>query len=113
MKRFVILLSVLFFLAGVSVFADTSVLIDFSELVANTDIGENEATIIDFASKAGTGFSEEDKEVMKTSLAIGNWEVQLASSSQTVTNMRYSQVKEAPVSQEADKFAGETIMGVR
>jgi hypothetical protein len=55
----------------------------------------------------GGSFTEEQRRVMKTSLAITNWEILLASSSRTVTNMVYSYTKEAPSKQWG------TVMGVR
>jgi hypothetical protein len=96
-----------------SVTAEESVLIDFSTLTADREDGNNEATLVDFASKAGPGYTEEEKELMVTSLAIENWEVELANSSQTVENMSLSYTKEAPVRDDADQFAGQTVMGIR
>jgi len=95
------------------VFADTSVLLDFATLVPDTEFGEHEATLVDFSQQAGTGFTEEERNAMKTSLAIENWEVSLASSSRTVANMTKSMTKAVPVNEDAERFAGETIMGVR
>ena len=121
MKRVVILLfcaiTLLFITA--SVFAEESVLVDFSLLAADyapdgSDTPtENEATIIDFADKAGTGFSEEEKAEMKTSLALNNWEIRLASSSRTVFNQSNSMTKEVTVREDAKMFAGEKVLGVR
>ena len=83
MKRFSVILVILLLSVGTHLFADTSVLLDFSTLVADTD-GENEATMVDFSAQAGTGFTDEERQAMKTSLAIENWEVELASSSSTI-----------------------------
>jgi hypothetical protein len=113
MKRFAILLCLLMVVSGMTISAEESVLIDFASLTADTETGENEATMVDFSDKAGTSFSEEEKERMKTSLAINNWDVQLSSSSRTVANQRYSMTREAPVKDTARRYAGETIMGVR
>jgi len=55
----------------------------------------------------GGSFTEEQKKVMRTSLAIVNWEVLLASSSRTVTNMVLSYTKEATSKQWGP------VMGVR
>jgi hypothetical protein len=98
---------------GIPVFADTSVLLDFSTLVPDTDFGENEATIVDFSQQAGTGFTDEERNAMKTSLAIENWEVALASSSRSVNNLRKSMTKAVLVNEDAVKFGGETVLGVR
>ncbi len=119
MKRIAILLTIGLILVGFTVFAEESVLIDFSQLEADIAVGdaedpnENEATIIDFADKAGTGFTEEEKAMMKTSLAINNWEVELASSSSTVFNLAHSMAKEVPVREDATRYAGERVLGVR
>lgn len=98
---------------SIPAFADTSVLLDFATLVPDTEFGEHEATLVDFSQQAGTGFTEEERNAMKTSLAIENWEVNLASSSQTVNNMTKSMTKAVPVNEDAAQFAGETILGVR
>jgi hypothetical protein len=90
MKRFGILLSITLLFVAFSASAEESVLIDFSKLTADSEIGENTATLVDFSDKAGTSFSDEEKEHMKTSLAIKNWEVILASSSRTVINQSLS-----------------------
>ena len=50
---------------------------------------------------------------MKTSLKIDNWEVVLASSSRTIGNQRRSLAKAVTVSDDATRFPGETVMGVR
>lgn len=113
MKRFGILLCITLVLASFAAFAEESVLIDFATLVADREDGQNEATFIDFANKAGAGFTEEEKALMKTSLAIENWEIELASSAQTVTNEAYSYVKAAPVREGATRYGGETVLGVR
>ncbi|WP_020612272.1 flagellar filament outer layer protein FlaA [Sediminispirochaeta bajacaliforniensis] len=113
MKRFGILLGIMLLAVSFSLYAEESVLIDFSTLTADLEDGNNEATIVDFSGKAGVGYTDEEKQLMKTSLAIEKWDVNLASSSQTVTNEKLSYTKEAPVSEQASKFAGETVMGVR
>ena len=121
MKRVVILLfcAIAMVFMAASVFAEESVLIDFSQLAADYSPDgsdtptQNEATIIDFADKAGTGFSEEEKAEMKTSLALSNWEVELASSSKTVFNQSNSLAKEVPVREDAKRYAGENVLGVR
>lgn len=118
MKRFVILLTALMICVSAAVIAEESVLIDFSTLEADYAPGggdptEHEATLIDFGQKAGTGFSEEEKALMKTSLALDNWGVVLASSSQTVFNQANSMAKSVPVREDAKQYAGETVLGVR
>lgn len=123
MKRVGCLLCIFLLIASFAVYAEESVLIDFSTLAADTDDGENSATLVDFSDKAGTSFTEEEKEYMKTSLSIGNpedpeqypgnWEVVLSSSSRTVNNQRYSMTRPAPVKEGATRFGGQPVLGVR
>jgi hypothetical protein len=63
--------------------------------------------MMDYGSVAGGSFTAEQKQVMKTSLAIENWEVDLASSSRTIGNVSRSYTSEAPSKQWT------TVMGVR
>jgi hypothetical protein len=102
-----------------SLFAEEAVLIDFGKLAADIHVSvgaddqdstpnHNRATMMDYSRvRFGGSFTEDQKKVMRTSLAIGNWEVLLASSSRTVSNMVLSYTKEA-----ASKQWG-TVMGVR
>ena len=113
MKRFIVILGILLLSVGAQVFADTSVLLDFSTLISDTAEGENEATIIDFSSHAGTGFTSDERQAMKTSLAIDNWEVELAASSRSVTTESKSMTRAVTVNDSAAQFAGEQILGVR
>ncbi|MDR0389131.1 MAG: flagellar filament outer layer protein FlaA, partial [Spirochaetaceae bacterium] len=112
MKRIFILVAIALFTAG-SLFADEAVLIDFSKLVAdivpNQDNvpTQNRVTMMDYSNVAGGSFTTEQKAVMKTSLAITNWDVVLASSSRTVENQIRSYTTEAPSKQYG------TVMGVR
>jgi hypothetical protein len=105
-------------------FADRSVLIDFSELLPDVTVGaateanEHEATMIDFSEVAGASYDEEIKKRMKTSLAIENGYVKLASSARTVANQALSYTKEAQLKPTAKPFdgeemAGKFVMGVR
>jgi hypothetical protein len=111
-------------LAAGGAFADKSVLIDFSRLAADVKLGDSETnnehagTIVDFADVAGSSYDEEVRKAMKTSLAIENWYVQLASSSRTVGNQAMSYTKESKLKANAKPFdgeemAGKTVMGVR
>jgi len=111
MKRFFILMGMALFCVS-GVFAVEETLIDFAELIDDYQ-GENKATIIDFSTVAGTTYTDEEKAAMKTSLFVPNWEVELASSSSTVENNRYSYIKAVQVKDDATKFAGEQILGVR
>ncbi|MDR0584618.1 MAG: flagellar filament outer layer protein FlaA [Treponema sp.] len=114
MKRMLILVAIALLLAG-SLFADEAVLIDFSLLKAdivpdanNPDVlTHNRQTMMDYSQVAGGSFTADQRQVMKTSLAINNWEVLLASSSRNVENMVNSFVREAPSKQY------DTVLGVR
>jgi len=116
MKQMLILV-VIAMLAG-PLFAEEAVLIDFSMLKADIHVrvGENDTsgrlnqnrqTMMDYAQVAGGSFTTQQKAVMKTSLAIENWEVVLSSSSRTVQSITLSFTREAPSKQ------FDTVMGVR
>jgi hypothetical protein len=121
MKRMLILVVVVM-LTG-PLFAEEAVLIDFSELKADihvklsdddpdTKSNQNRQTLMDFSYVAGGSFTKDQKRFMKTSLAVENWEILLASSSRSVGNIGKSFTKEA-ISKE-HWGGGETIvMGVR
>lgn len=127
MKRlFTGAVTVLLLFCGTAAFADTSVLIDFAALAADVTIGtgkvpnENKATIMDYAEVAGSSFTDEEKAAMKTSLALGNWEVMLASSARSVANQSLSMTREAAVKSTAKKIpgtdseiAGKKVLGIR
>lgn len=123
MKKLCILIAIALLAAGAA-FADKSVLIDFSKLTADTKLGDAEknnehvATLVDFSDVAGSSYDAEIRKAMKTSLAIENWYVQLASSSRTVGNQAMSYTKESKMKANAKPFDGEemankTVMGVR
>ncbi|RKX78972.1 MAG: flagellar protein [Spirochaetes bacterium] len=119
MKRFIIFLLTALFIISANIYAEESVLIDFSKLAADYNPGgqgtptENTATMIDFSDMAGVGFTEEEKALMKTSLALRNWEVELASSSKTVRTIALSMAKGVTVKEDAKVFAGQRVLGVR
>ena len=111
MKQVLILIVIA--MLAVPLFAEENVLIDFSLLIADVTIGDgdkpnqNQQTMMDFRQAAGATFADRYGDIMKTSLAIENWEVILASSARTVTNMSLSFTREARSTQ----FG--TVMGVR
>jgi hypothetical protein len=100
MKRIFVFVAVSLVTVG-AIFADEKVLIDFSKLVPNilqdrVDDGllpQNQQTLMDFSVNAGTNYTADQRAVMKSSLAIPNWIVELASSSKTVQNDRLSYIK--------------------
>ena len=125
MKRSFIVIAVLMLLAGGFFAAEESVLIDFNllqaDIIEETDADgnstgrllENRRTVMDYSTVAGATFTETQKELMKSSLAHGNWEVVLNASAQNPKAMSVSYAQSAPVSQNANYFAGESIIGVR
>ncbi|MDR2575733.1 MAG: flagellar filament outer layer protein FlaA [Treponema sp.] len=120
MKKMLILVAVVSLVAG-AVFAEEATLIDFGLLGADTRVGnnarnypgddandQNQRTLMKFSDVRYPGtFTDEQKNAMETSLAIQNWEVQLSSSSRTITNMINSFTREA-----TSKQWGK-VMGVR
>jgi hypothetical protein len=117
MKRIIILLAIALVTAGMLI-AEEAVLIDFSKLTADmrvkvdandqeTKPNQNRHTVMDYGQVAGGTFTGEQKALMKTSLAIENWDVKFNSSSQTIANVSNTYTKEAP-----SKAFG-TVMGVR
>jgi hypothetical protein len=117
MKRIFILVAVVVISVG-SVFAERNVLIDFALLVPDPDLGngqENRKTLMDYSGTTqGSRFTDEQRAQLRTSLAMKNWLVSLASSSQSVTNNRLSYVTQA---ESKTFFGGEDnptpVMGVR
>ena len=104
-------------------FAEEAVLIDFTYLDADKTVeGENgeaaisynSRTVMDFSVSAGATFTDNQKELMKTSLVLPDWEIELNTSARNVTSVGLSQVVAAPVKENADvPFAGKKVMGVR
>ncbi len=116
MKRFFILLTTVFFFIGAISFAEEAVLIDFSKLAADypeQNPTQNARTLVDYSDKAGTSFTDVEKAEMKTSIALNNWNVILASSSRRVLNQSLSMTKEVPIIAEAKQYAGEKVLGIR
>jgi hypothetical protein len=117
MKRIIILLAIALVTAGMLI-AEQDTLIDFSLLTADMHVKTDEAdqgttpnqnrqTIMDYGQVAGGTFTDQQKLLMKTSLAIENWEVKFNSSSQTIANIENTYTREAPSKQWG------TVMGVR
>ncbi len=124
MKRLSILAGITLFLVATVAFSETSVLIDFSKLTPDVSFGaaqqptENKATVVDFSTAAGASFDEATKKLMRTSLAIENWEVELASSARTVQNMSHSMTRVAVTAKNAPSFDNKSmadmpVLGVR
>ncbi|MCL1814593.1 MAG: flagellar filament outer layer protein FlaA [Treponema sp.] len=116
MKRIFILLAVM--LMAVGLFAEEGILIDFTKLEADIipavtgdgqeqQMTQNRATVMDYGAVAGASFTDEQKRVMKTSLAIRNWTVRLNSSARTVNREVLTYADEAQSKQYG------TVLGVR
>jgi len=117
MKRIIILVVIALVSAGMLV-AEEATLIDFSLLTADIQVkvdendqddrpNQNRRTVMDYGQIAGGSFTQEQKAIMKTSLAIANWDVVFNSSSRTVENIAFTFTREAPSKQWG------TVMGVR
>ena len=121
MKRTLYLFASVLLLAGSLTFADEAMLIDFTQLEADCVVDEesnkptqNKRTVMDFSVAAGATFTEEQKGLMKTSLALPEWEIVLNSSARNVGSLAESKVVAAPVKDSAKvPFAGKNVMGVR
>jgi len=120
MKKTLIMVLIAFLLVGTLAFAEEAVLIDFTLLDADIcadDSGkptQNGRTVMDFSGTAGASFTDAQKALMKTSMALPQWEVKLNSSARNTNSVSLSKVVPAPVSSESiQPFAGKNIMGVR
>jgi hypothetical protein len=124
MKRLFVFVVVGLLLGGTALLADQSVLIDFTKLGADQVMGagktptENAATLVDYSNVAGASVSEQDKAAMKSSLALNNWQVVLASSARSVANQSVTITKEAMTNATAKPFGGmdmasKKVLGVR
>ena len=94
MKRTCYLFASVLLLAGSLTFADEAMLIDFTQLEADCVVDEesnkptqNKRTVMDFSVAAGATFTEEQKGLMKTSLALPEWEIVLNSSARNVGSL--------------------------
>lgn len=120
MKKTFGLFAAAMLLVGGVAFADEAILIDFTQLDAdvcaddNGNYQQNGRTCMDYSVSAGATFTADQKDLMRTSLALPEWEVSLNSSAKTVQALADSRVVAAPVRAEADvPFAGSNVMGVR
>ena len=118
MKKTLVLSAALMTLVGLSSFAEERILIDFSTLKADEAVypqdydgekteNQNHRTLMDYRKAAGASVSSDQKELMRSSLALTEWEVVLNSSARNVTSLALSQVRAAP----SKTF--DTVMGVR
>ncbi len=116
-----VIATALLLLSAVVAFADEAILMDFNLLKADIIedpvrqgvLTQNRATMMDFSTVAGASYTEDQKQQMRISLGITNWDVILASSSRTNMNQALSFTAEAPVDAGARQFAGQTVLGIR
>lgn len=121
MKRTFILLAAALLFSGAVAFAEEAVLIDFAllnaDIVADENneekMTQNRRTVMDYGAVAGASYTDEQKALMRSSLAIEEWLVELNSSAQNPAALAVSHAKESTVSEEAKNFAGQTLLGVR
>ena len=123
MKKTLGFIAAAMLLVGGVAFAEEAMLIDFTQLDADYELTDadgnvvskqNKRTTMDYAISAGSTFTKQQKDLMRTSLSLPEWEVTLNSSAKTVQSLADSQVVAAPVKESADvPFAGQNVMGVR
>lgn len=118
-KTFGLFAAAMLLLGGVA-FAEEAMLIDFTQLDAdcvsndNGDPTQNKRTVMDYSVSAGATYTDQQKDLMRTSLVLPEWEVVLNSSAKSVGALADSTVVAAPVKESADvPFAGKNVMGVR
>ena len=119
MKKTFILVAMAFLLMGAVAVAEEAIIIDFALLNAdiiadpNGKMTQNRRTVMDYGKVAGASYTDEQKALMRTSLALEQWDVELNSSAQNPLSIATSTIKEAEVRAEGEKFAGQKLMGVR
>ena len=119
MKKTFILVAMAFLLMGAVAVAEEAIIVDFALLNAdiiadpNGKMTQNRRTVLDYGKVAGASYTDQQKALMRTSLALEQWEVELNSSAQNPLSVATSTIKEAEVRAEGEKFAGQKLMGVR
>ena len=119
MKKTFILVAMAFLLMGAVAVAEEAIIVDFALLNAdiiadpNGKMTQNRRTVLDYGKVAGAFYTDQQKALMRTSLALEQWEVELNSSAQNPLSIATSTIKEAEVRAEGEKFAGQKLMGVR
>jgi hypothetical protein len=122
MKKILFLVLAVSVIAMSSVVAIESTIIDFTTL--NADILPDEdgtpqqhrRTTMNYSIAAGASFTPEQKALMRSSLALPNWEVVLNSSAKNAAAVSNSYIVVAPV-KDADsvpeQVRGKNVMGIR
>jgi hypothetical protein len=104
-------------LMTVGLFAEESVLIDFTKLISNftpeavngkEQLPQNRETVMNFSDRVGVRYDAQNQGgMLKTSLALENWTVTLNSSAKSVVRSGLSRVQKAASNQYGE------LMGVR
>ena len=108
-----------FLLMGAVAVAEEAIIVDFALLNAdiiadpNGKMTQNRRTVLDYGKVAGASYTDQQKALMRTSLALEQWDVELNSSAQNPLSIATSTIKEAEVRAEGEKFASQRLMGVR
>jgi hypothetical protein len=127
MKRILFFVLAIALIAMSSLSALEATIIDFSTLDADIMPATNpdgsagaptqhRRTTMDYSIAAGNSFTTEQKNLMRSSLALPNWEIVLNSSAKSATAVMNSYVVSAPVKNEETVFEqvrGKNVMGVR
>ena len=119
MKKTFILVAMAFLLMGAVAVAEEAIIVDFALLNAdiiadpNGKMTQNRRTVLDYGKVAGASYTDQQKALMRTSLALEQWDVELNSSAQNPLSIATSTIKEAEVRAEGEKFASQRLMGVR
>ena len=118
MKRMIILVVIASVISGM-LYAEEKTLIDFTKLAADvristgraddqgTGFNQNQQTMMEFGQGIGSTYTADQRALMRTSLAISNWDVVFNSSAETIANVSNTKT------QEADSKQFGTVMGVR
>ena len=110
MKKTFILVAMAFLLMGAVAVAEEAIIVDFALLNAdiiadsNGKMTQNRRTVLDYGKVAGASYTNEQKALMRTSLALEQWDVELNSSAQNPLSIATSTIKEAEVRAEGEKF---------
>ncbi|GMO49614.1 MAG: flagellar filament outer layer protein FlaA [Treponemataceae bacterium] len=127
MKRILFFVLAIALIAMSSMSALEATIIDFTTLDAdilpatNADGSAGEPqqhrrTTMDYSIAAGASFTQDQKNLMRSSLALPNWEIVLNTSAKSPVAVANSYVKSAPVKNEEtvpEQVRGKNVMGVR
>jgi hypothetical protein len=120
MKKTCVLFAAVLLVLGSIAVADEKTIIDFTQLTADIipdndgNSTQNRRTAMDYSMSAPASFTPEQRALLRTSLALPEWEVNFNSSARSDQALALSRVASVPVRAESRvSFAGQNIMGVR